>query len=126
MDVDAFRRWLEAYERAWRASDGRAAMELFAEDALYYTSPFREPWRGRAAIADNWDRDEADRDGFDFEFEPIAVTSDTGVARCRVAYPAREGSAAQEYSDIWVVRFDPEGRATEFTEWWVTRGPDTE
>jgi hypothetical protein len=27
----------------------------------------------------------------------------------------------REYSNIWVIRFDDEGRCTEFTEWWMRR-----
>jgi hypothetical protein len=126
VDVDGFRAWLEGYEQAWRAYDAPAAGELFAQDALYYTSPFRQPWRGRAEIVEKWTRDEDDSEGFDFEFEPIAVMGDTGVAGCRVVYRAGDGSVAQEFSDIWVVRFDADNRAREFTEWFMLRGPDTE
>jgi ketosteroid isomerase-like protein len=125
MDVEGFRAWLESYEGVWRSYDAEAAGELFAEDAVYYTSPFREPWRGREAIVKGWMRDQDDG-RFDFEFEPIAVMGDTGVARCRVVYRAEDGSVAQDFSDIWVVRFDESGRAREFAEWWVLRGPDTE
>jgi ketosteroid isomerase-like protein len=125
MDVEGFRAWLESYEGAWRSYDAEAAGDLFAEDAVYYTSPFREPWRGRDAIVKGWMRDQDDG-RFDFEFEPIAVMGDTGVARCGVVYRAEDGSVAQDFSDIWVIRFDESGRAREFAEWWVLRGPDTE
>jgi ketosteroid isomerase-like protein len=125
VDLDGFRAWLEGYERAWRAYDAQAAGELFAEDALYHTSPFREPWRGRAEIMAKWTRDEDDTGGFDFEFEPIAVMGDIGVARCRVVYRAGDGSVAQDFSDIWVVRFDADDRAREFAEWFMLRGPGT-
>jgi ketosteroid isomerase-like protein len=126
IDLDGFRAWLEGYERAWRAYDAQAAGELFAQDALYYTSPFREPWRGRNEIMAKWTRDEDVGEQFDFEFEPIAVMGDTGVARCRVVYRSADGSGAQDFSDIWVVRFGADGRADEFAEWFMLRGPDTE
>jgi uncharacterized protein (TIGR02246 family) len=50
-DVEA---WLERYRRAWEEGDADAAAALFTEDAVYRSSPFREPHVGRAAIRDYW------------------------------------------------------------------------
>ncbi|MDQ2984025.1 MAG: nuclear transport factor 2 family protein [Actinomycetota bacterium] len=34
--------WAQAYERAWRAGDGDAAAELYAQDCVFRSQPFRE------------------------------------------------------------------------------------
>jgi hypothetical protein len=46
--VSAAKHWAEAYERAWRAGDGEAAAELYAQDCVFRSHPFRELEDARA------------------------------------------------------------------------------
>jgi Cupin domain. len=107
--------WLDNYQRLWRTDGTDQLSSLFADDAHYLLSPVEEPLVGLDAIAAMWD---ADRDGPDEVFtmthEVVAVTGDTGVARVVVRY---DDPLAQEYIDLWVVRFDDSDRAVHFEEW---------
>jgi ketosteroid isomerase-like protein len=105
--------WIEAYERAWRSAGTASLVELFAEDASYRMSPYEEAVRGLTEIAALWERERVGpKEEFELGFEIVAVDGDTAVARIEVAY----GSGA-EYRDLWIVRFDAEGRCREFEEW---------
>jgi ketosteroid isomerase-like protein len=105
--------WIEGYERAWRAVGTDSLRELFAEDAGYRMSPYEEPVRGLVAIGELWERERAGADEeFQLSFEVVAVEGDTGVARIEVAY-----GDGNEYRDLWVIRFGPDGRCREFEEW---------
>jgi hypothetical protein len=107
-DHEHFIRWLEDYERAWRSpgTDGLAA--LFGAGAQYLRSPYEAPLTGLGAIAAWWD---TARDGPDEPFtmttEVVSVSGDTGVARVLVRYGE---PVTQEYTDLWVVRFEAWGR----------------
>jgi hypothetical protein len=48
--------WLARYRRAWIERDADAASLLFTEDAVYREQAFQEPFVGRAAIRDYWNR----------------------------------------------------------------------
>ncbi len=115
MDHDDLTRWIDGYERAWRTPGTAGLADLFTPEATYRHSPYAEPVVGLDALARSW---EAERDGPDEVFtmtrEVLAVDGDTGVVRVVVRYgdPLR-----QEYTDLWVVRFAPDGRAREFEEW---------
>lgn len=115
MDHKQLLAWIDGYERAWRAAGTDGLAELFAGDATYRHSPYADPVVGLEAIAAMW---EAERDGPDEVFtmtrEVVAAEGDTGVARLVVTYA---GPPAQEYTDLWVVRLDPDGRCGEFEEW---------
>jgi hypothetical protein len=119
------RRWIDAYECAWRTPGTDALAELFAHDATYSTGPFEEPHHGLEAIAAMWERE---RTGPDEEFtiasEPVAVEGDTGVARIEVRYGEPR---PQLYRDLWIVTLDAEGRCTSFEEWpfWPPGSPGT-
>jgi hypothetical protein len=108
-------RWVAAYERLWRTPGTEGLAELFAEDATYSTSPYAQPYRGLAAIAELWERE---RDGpdeaFDMTAEIVAVDEGTGVVRVEVRY-LRE--PPREFRDLWIVRLHKDGRCTHFEEW---------
>jgi hypothetical protein len=128
MDEDAFRDWLERYERTWRSRGTAELAELFAPDATYRHSPYAEPLTSLEEIARDW---EEQRDGPDETFtmaaEVLAVNAahpngPLGVARVLVRYGGDAGG--QEYRDLWLVHFDAAGRALEFEEWpfWPGQG----
>jgi mannose-6-phosphate isomerase-like protein (cupin superfamily) len=115
VDADAFLAWVDDYERAWRSPGTEALAQVFAEDATYLHSPYSEPTRGLPAIARMWESErEAPDEVFTMRRELVAFSGETGVARVEVRYgePVR-----QEYRDLWVVRFGPDGRARHFEEW---------
>jgi hypothetical protein len=79
------------------------------------------PWEGRDRIVEKWiDRGDAKRQ-WEFEHEILAVEGDTGVVRGLTHYPAQGEEAEEIYSNIWLIRLDPDGRAREFAEWWVEK-----
>jgi ketosteroid isomerase-like protein len=107
--------WLAAYERAWRAPGTEILASIFTESARYLQAPYATPVLGLPAIAEMW---EAERDGPDEPFEMtssiVAVDGDTAVVRVDVSYgrPVNE-----EFRDLWIIRFTPEGRCYDFEEW---------
>ena len=104
--------WVADYERAWRGGDLPGIRRLFTEDARYRRSPYEEPAVGHDGIAAFW----LDDDGrtFSVAAEPVAVEGRDAVVRLEVRYG---DPVAQEYRDLWVLRFAPDGRVEDFEEW---------
>jgi ketosteroid isomerase-like protein len=118
VDRDGVLRWVSGYERAWREVDLDAIAALFTEDARYRPSPYEESLVGHDAIREFWPED---GEPFAMSAAPIAVEGDDAVVRVLVQYgnPVR-----QEYRDLWVLHFAPDGRVADFEEWayWPDRG----
>ena len=113
--------WLAGYRKAWATDDPADIAALFTEDATYSPWPFSRSWEGRDAIVAKWiERGDA-KDPWQFESEVLAVDGDTGVIRGLTTYPAHGDEAEDAYSNIWVIRLAPDGRASSFAEWWVQR-----
>lgn len=111
--------WVTAYRRAWETNaidDIRAA---FTEDAIYRMSPSAEPWVGIEAIIAGWLEHQDPPGSTGFESAIVAVDGDVAVVRCVTTYP--EGPKGGIYDNLWVIRLAPDGRATEFTDFWVPR-----
>ncbi|WP_034620670.1 nuclear transport factor 2 family protein [Cellulomonas sp. URHE0023] len=111
MGRDAVAGWIERYEQAWRSQDVDVLDRLFTQDARYLRSPYdAEPLEGLDAIRGFW----LDPTPFEMTATVIAADGPNAVVRVLVQYTDDE---AQEYRDLWVLRFAPDGRAEHFEEW---------
>jgi ketosteroid isomerase-like protein len=112
MNTDDVMRWVGAYERAWRDGNRDAVAALFSDDATYRVSPYEPSKIGHEAIKAFW----LDDVGMTFSMNArvIAVDGDVAVVRVDVLY---ETPREQEYRDLWLLRFAPDGRVADFEEW---------
>ena len=116
MDVRRLTDWVEAYRRAWESNAVEDIGALFADDASYYTAPYREPWQGRDAIVSGWLEHKDEPEETEFRYEVVAVCEGIGFVRGWTTYST---SPPTEYSNLWMIRLAGDGRASEFTEWWM-------
>jgi hypothetical protein len=108
--------WIAAYGRAWVDGDPGAAVALFTEDAVYRSSPFREPHVGSAGIRDYWTRATSTQEELDLRFgEPVVEGRKVVV----------EWWAIMRDEDAWItlpgallLRFAEDGRCEELREYW--------
>ncbi|MET8004540.1 nuclear transport factor 2 family protein [Nonomuraea glycinis] len=105
--------WIEGYLRAWESNDPDEIAALFAEDAVYYNEPYSMPARGRDEIIANWLAHQDKPKETTFEWHPVCLTDEVSVIQGVTTYPDKT------YSNLWVIRFLPDGRCREFTEWWM-------
>ncbi len=122
VDRAAVSAWLNAYVTAWKSYDKDAIRALFSEDAVYMHNPFTtKPLQGREAIIEDWFKHPDAPGSFDAHYEPIAVDGDTVVTNGRTTYyePGTQ-KVTSRFDNIFVLRFDDQGRCVEFREWWMT------
>ena len=105
-------RWVGEYERAWREADAVAVGVALQRRCVYRGSPYDPPEIGHEAIRSFW-TDDVGR-SFTMDAGLVAVDGDTAVVRVDVSYLTPR---AQDYRDLWILRFGPDGRVTEFEEW---------
>jgi ketosteroid isomerase-like protein len=109
------RRWLAAYEAAWRTPGTEGLAEIFTNDASYRQSPYQKPVVGLDAIRRMWDDEREGPDEiFAIATDILAVDGPTVVVRVEVRYgdPLRH-----EYRDLWIMQLAVDGRCNQFEEW---------
>jgi hypothetical protein len=123
-DMASLQRWLDDYVEAWRTYDPERIRRLFSQDATYTYHPFdQDPMRGLDEIVKAW-LDNPDQPGsWECEYRALAVTRDVGVAQGWTRYRANSNTPERDYRNIFVIRFDRDGRCREFTEWYVSPRP---
>jgi len=114
MDHASFQSWLDHYVAAWRSGDPADIGALFSAAADYYYGPYRDPVRGRDAIVADWTSDPDEPGSWEAEYSPVAIDGEVAVARGESRY-----TNGTTYSNIFVCRFDENGRCTEFREWFM-------
>ncbi len=123
MDHAAFQRRLDDYIDAWKSYDEAAIGGLFSENATYRYHPWDEDSVvGRAAIVANWLEERDDPGSWSAEYRPWAIEGDRAVAAGISRYLGADGDTVErEYHNVFLCRFDDEGRCREFTELYLRR-----
>jgi len=125
MDHAAFQSWLNRYIDAWRLLDPVAIGDLFSSDVRYAYDPFEEAVVGRKAVVDSWLTDPDEPGSWEADYEVLAIDGDAHVAHGRTRYLTDDRSGIdREFANVFVCRFDAEGRCREFTEWYMRRRPE--
>jgi ketosteroid isomerase-like protein len=121
VDERAVAAWLDGYSQAWGTYDAEQIGALFSEDAEYHYDPFQQPVRGRDAIVADWldDRDQAGT--YEGRYRPVLVAGDQAVARGYSRYLDTNGAVRDEYDNLFLLRFDADGRCAEYREWYMRK-----
>jgi SnoaL-like protein len=115
-DEAAARQWMEAYLKAWTSNDRDDIGALFIDEARLRYEPYTEWVTGRDAIVEDWLRRKDEPGDWEFAWDVLAVSGDLAFFEGRALYVRPK---AVTYSTLWVVRLESDGRASEFTEWWM-------
>ena len=117
--------WLDRYVDAWRTNEAGPIEELFTDDAVYGYRPWDSDdhtFRGRDAIVTSW-LEEPDAPGsWDAHYEPYAVEGDHAVAVGWSRYAPDGDEPERTYHNAYLLRFAPDGRCSEFHEYYMLEG----
>ena len=110
---------MEAYRAAWISNVPNQVAALFTEDAIYSVSPFTEPWIGRDEIVRRWVA--GIQQDVELTYDVLAVDGDRAIIHWHVFTRNVDDPVRVEYDGVLVVRFAPDGRCSEHSEWYLRR-----
>ena len=116
---DGFASWLDRYVAAWRSGDPDDIGDLFSEDVTYSQTGGQTVVEGRAAVVKDWLEASYEPElSWEAAYEPLAIEDQVYVGVGSTRY-LREDGSREDFSNIFVCRFDQDGRCTELREWWM-------
>ena len=115
---DDFASWLDRYIEAWRSGAADEIGDLFSEDVTYSQTGGQSVIEGRDAVVRDW-LEASYEPELDWEaaYEPLAIEGQICVGVGSTRYYREEGR--EDFSNVFVCRFDDEGRCSELREWWM-------
>jgi hypothetical protein len=111
--------WLDRYLEAWRANERAPIEALFTDDVVYRWRPYEShpAAHGIDEVVDGWLGDAQDEPGtWEARYEAFAVDGDRAVATGFSRYFATDDEPEKTYHNVFLMRFAPDGRCSEFTE----------
>ena len=104
---------------AWASNEPEDIRALFTGDATYAYSPNDDkPPRGHDEIVASWLEGKDEPGDCTFEYSVVSENDEVAVVQGVTDYSASGGKV---YDNLWVIRFAADGRASEFTEWYIAR-----
>ena len=92
-----------------------AIADLFSADASYAYQPYDDdPLRGRDAIVESWLSERDEPGSWDASYAPLLIEGDRVVATGESRY-----ADGRTFSNLYVMRFDGDGRCSQFVEWFM-------
>jgi len=93
--------------------------DLFSEDVSYSQNGGQTSIAGREAVVTDWLEESYQPDAsWEAYYEPLTIEEEIHVAVGSTRY-LRENGVREEFSNIFVCRFDDDGRCRELREWWM-------
>lgn len=117
LSTQRFEAWIEAYGKAWIARDSNRFGALFAEDAIYYWTPFNEPLKGREAIVAAFSKAVGGERDIEYGARVLYTSAELGAAHWSAALTKLRGGKRQHLDGIFVVVFNEAGKAISLRQW---------
>jgi hypothetical protein len=111
---ETVQRWLDDYVAAWRSYDPEAIRALFALQATYAYEPWEAPLQGPDAVVASWLEDRDDPGSWEATYSPALIEGEAAIAKGETRY-----SDGRQFSNLFELEFDAEGRCTRFVEWYL-------
>jgi ketosteroid isomerase-like protein len=110
---EAAKRWADTWERGWTEQDLEAILALYAPDASWSQSPFRDPETPRGYLERVFAEEESAQCSFgeplvDGDRAAVPWTGDTRL----------EGGGAERLAGVSLLRFDADGLVVEQRDFW--------
>lgn len=109
--------WIERYRQAWETADADEVVDLFTPDASYRSSVFREPYLGRDAIRQYWQRGAGTQREVAVRMgQPIITEDRVAVEWWTTMIDPEEGEIT--LPGCLLLRFATDGRCQDLWEYW--------
>lgn len=109
-----FKEWLELYKQAWESRDANVIPKIFAENAVYWETPFLKH-EGLSAIVNYWKSAPCRQKDILFEYSLISV--EKNIAHWKANFIG-EDNQLHKLDGIFILDFDSDGKCLILREWW--------
>ena len=117
---DAADRFAHTWEAAWLRGDTAAIAELYAEDCVHRSMPFRPVHRGRRGLVAYVEWAFSTERATEVRFGPPLVAGDLAIVEYWATLAEEPDGKPTTIAGCVIVRFRPDGLVSEARDYWHT------
>lgn len=115
-----FSGWLKNLKKAWETRNPKKALELCAENLLWYETPFGKPLQTRNEVLKEWKSILNQKDISVF-YEVLNVYKNVGIAHWTASFRRLPSREKVLLDGIFKVTLNQKGECTEFRQWYNSK-----
>ena len=109
---------MRQYGKAWENLDSDGIVRIFAEDATYQETPFKEPYKGHEEIKRYWENTvKAKEKDVQFTLGSVFLQNNVGAAEWRASFVRRDNGNPEELRGIILAEIQ-NGKIKKLWEYW--------
>jgi hypothetical protein len=120
MTYEQFDKWLEDLKQAWVTKNPQAAIDLCADNFIWYETPFGKPITTREELLKEWQTVPSNQKDITVSYEIITVSSDFGLAHWSAKFTRIPSGEKAHLDGIYKVSLNERNLCTEFHQWYNT------
>ncbi len=119
-----FDKWLMGLKEAWVTKNPQSAIDLCADNVVWYEIPFGKPLRTKQEILTEWQSVPTSQKDITVSYEILTVTESFGIAHWNARFTRLPSGVQAHLDGIYKVSLNDENLCTEFHQWYNAEQED--
>lgn len=120
MTRQQFKEWLDKLKSAWETKNPNAAIDLCAEQFLWYETPFSEPLKTKEQLLKEW-KSVLNQENISVSYEILCINENMGIAKWKAAFTRLPSKEKATLDGIFKVSLNEQGECIEFHQWYNSK-----
>ena len=118
--MEKFQNWLEGLKSAWETKNPELAIQLCADEFIWYETPFQNPITTKEELLAEW-RSVQDHNDISMKYEILSHFGDTVIAKWSATFTRSPENKKAELEGVYLIKLDSQGKCTEFHQWYNSK-----
>lgn len=118
--MEQFKTWLELLKTAWETKRPELAVELCADEFIWYETPFQTPITTKKSLLEEWKSVQHHKD-ISLTYEILSCSNNIGIAKWSATFKRLPENTNAELEGIYLAKLDSHGKCTEFHQWYNSK-----
>lgn len=118
--MEQFKSWLELLKTTWETKDPEMALDLVADEFIWFETPFQTPITSKEDLLKEWESIQDHKD-ITMTHEILSYSDNMGIVKWCAKFKRISSNTDAELEGIYLVKLDSKGKCVEFHQWYNSK-----